>query len=100
MSKDMKIHYFKEGIKDESFNSVKTTILVDPSKFPDFSSVLDLYVTSSACRRMALFPKAAPSQPLLRDMEVVGKAAAGPAMAVDVVVTCALVGLFLKRKLK
>ena len=33
IGQDMKIHYFEEGIKDNSFNSVKTTILVDRSKF-------------------------------------------------------------------
>ena len=38
----MKIHYFKEGINDDSFNSVKTTILVDCSKFPDFNSVMNI----------------------------------------------------------
>ena len=43
MGKDMKTHYFEEGIKDESFNSVKTTILVDCSKFPIFASVMGLY---------------------------------------------------------
>jgi hypothetical protein len=39
----MKIHYFEEGIKDDSFNSVQTTILVDRSKFPYFNSVMNLY---------------------------------------------------------
>ena len=34
MGEDMKIHYIEEGIKDDSFNSVKTTILVDRSNFP------------------------------------------------------------------
>jgi hypothetical protein len=43
MGKDMKIHYFDKGIKDDSFNSVKTTILVDRSRFPDFNSVMNLY---------------------------------------------------------
>ena len=42
MGEDMKIHYFKEGIKDDSFNSVKTTILVDCSKFPNFNSGMSL----------------------------------------------------------
>ncbi len=85
----MAIHYFEEGIKDDSFNSVKTTILVDCSRFPDFNSVMNFY---SAHRRMTLFPKAAPSRPLLRDVEAVGKAAANLAVAVDVVVTRALAG--------
>ena len=47
---------------------------------------------------MTLFPKAAPSWPLLRGVEVVGKTATGPAVAVAMVVTRALAGLFLKRK--
>ena len=40
----MKIHYFEDGIKDSSFDSVKTTILVDRQKFQDFDSVMLLYV--------------------------------------------------------
>ncbi len=47
---------------------------------------------------MTLFPKATPFRPLLRDVEVAVEAAASPAVAVDVVVTCVLAGLFLKRK--
>jgi hypothetical protein len=47
---------------------------------------------------MTLFPKAAPSWPLLREVEVEGEAAAGPAVAADLVVTCVLVGSFLKKK--
>ena len=39
-----KIHYFEEGIKDLTFDSVKTTILVDRQKFQDFDSVMQLYV--------------------------------------------------------
>jgi hypothetical protein len=39
----MKIHYFQEGIKDDSVDSVKTTILVDRLKFQDFNSVMNLY---------------------------------------------------------
>ena len=42
MGEDMKIHYFEEGIKDDSFSSVKTTILVDRSKFPTFASAMGL----------------------------------------------------------
>ena len=43
IDKATNIHFFEEGIKDDSFNSVKTTILVDRSKFPDFNSVMNLY---------------------------------------------------------
>ena len=43
MGEDMKIPYFEEGIKDDSFNSVKTTILVDCTRFPNFNSVINLY---------------------------------------------------------
>ena len=99
LDKAMKIYYFEEGIKDVSFNSVKTTILVDRKKFTDFNSVMNLLATSSAHRRMTLFPKATPFWPLIRDVALVAKAAAGPAVAVDVVVTPVPACLSLKRKL-
>ncbi len=40
----MKIHYFKDGITDPSFASVKSTILVDCMKFQEFDAVMRLYV--------------------------------------------------------
>ncbi len=40
----MKIHYFEDGITDPSFASVKSTILVDRTKFQEFDAVMCLYV--------------------------------------------------------
>jgi hypothetical protein len=40
----MKIHYFEGRITDPSFASVKSTILVDCTKFKEFDSVMRLYV--------------------------------------------------------
>jgi hypothetical protein len=40
----MKIHYFKDGISDSSFASVKCTIMVDRNKFQEFDAVRGLYV--------------------------------------------------------
>jgi hypothetical protein len=40
----MKIHYFKDGITDPSFASVKSTILVDHTKFQEFDAVMRFYV--------------------------------------------------------
>ena len=58
MSKDMKIHYFIEGIKDESFNSIKTTILADHSKFPNFASVMGLYSNFKCLQMSDVVPQA------------------------------------------
>ncbi len=48
---------------------------------------------------MTLHPKAAPFPPSIRGVAVAVEAAAGPAVAVDVVVTRVPSGLFPKRKL-
>jgi hypothetical protein len=40
----MKIHYFEDGIPDPSFASVKSTILVDRTKFQELDVVMPLYV--------------------------------------------------------
>ncbi len=40
----MNVHYFEDGITDPSFASVKSTILVDRTKFQDFDTVIRLYV--------------------------------------------------------
>ncbi len=40
----MKIHYFEDGITDPSFATVKSTILVDRTRFQDFESVMRVYV--------------------------------------------------------
>jgi hypothetical protein len=44
LEETMKIHYFENRITDPSFASVKSTILVDRTKFQDFDSVMRLYV--------------------------------------------------------
>ncbi len=43
LEETMKIHYFEDGITDPSIASVKSTILVDRTKFQDFESVMWLY---------------------------------------------------------
>ena len=53
----MKIHYFEEGIKDDSFNSVKTTIMVDRSRFPDFNSVMNLYSNFKRAQKNDIVPQ-------------------------------------------
>ncbi len=53
----MKIHYFEEGIKDESFNSVKTTIMVDRKKFTDFNSVMNLYSNFKRAQKNDIVPQ-------------------------------------------
>ncbi len=40
----MKIHCFEDGITDPSFATVKSTILVDRTRFQDFESVMRVYV--------------------------------------------------------
>jgi hypothetical protein len=46
IEESMKIHYFKEGIKYPSLESARNAILVNRANFPDFDSVMQLYVTS------------------------------------------------------
>jgi hypothetical protein len=53
----MKIHYFEEGIKDDSFNSVKTMILSDCKKFPDFISVMNLYSNFKRTQKNDIVPQ-------------------------------------------
>jgi hypothetical protein len=40
----MKIHYFEDGITDPSFAAVKSTILVDRTRFQNFEPVMRVYV--------------------------------------------------------
>ncbi len=44
LEESMKIHYFKDGITDPPFASVKSMILVDRTKFQEFDAVMRLYV--------------------------------------------------------
>ncbi len=53
----MKIHYFEEGIKDDSFNSVKTMILSDRKKFQDFNSVMNLYSNFKRLQKNDIAPQ-------------------------------------------
>jgi hypothetical protein len=53
----MKIHYFEEGIKDDSFNSAKTMILADRNKFADFISVMNLYSNFKRSQKNDIAPQ-------------------------------------------
>jgi hypothetical protein len=44
LKETMKIHYFEDGITDLSFAAVKSTILVDRTRFQNFESVMRVYV--------------------------------------------------------
>ncbi len=44
LEESMKIHYFEDGISDPSLAMVETTILVDPTRFEDFKSMMRVYV--------------------------------------------------------
>jgi hypothetical protein len=44
LQESLKIHYFEDGITDPSLAAVKTTILVDRSRFEDFDSVMKVYI--------------------------------------------------------
>jgi hypothetical protein len=57
LDKIMQIHYFEEGIKDESFNSVKTTIMVDRKKFTDFNSAMNLYSNFKCAQKNDIVPQ-------------------------------------------
>ncbi len=57
LDKAMKIHYFEEGIKDDSFNSVKTMILAERKKFPDFISVMNLYSNFKRTQKNDIAPQ-------------------------------------------
>ena len=46
LEESIKIHYFKEGIKDPTLDAARNAILVNRTLFPDFDSVMQLYVTS------------------------------------------------------
>ncbi len=44
LEESMKIHYFEDGISDPLLAAVKTTILVDRTRFKNFESVMRVYV--------------------------------------------------------
>ncbi len=43
LEESMKIHFFEDGITDPSFAAVKSTILVDRTRFQDFESMMRVY---------------------------------------------------------
>jgi len=47
----MKIHYFVERIKDPTLDAARNAILVNCSQYPDFDSVMHLYVTSKRSQK-------------------------------------------------
>jgi hypothetical protein len=57
LDQSMKIHYFQEGIKNDSFNPVKTMILVDCLKFQDFNSVMNLYTNVKRAQKNDIVPQ-------------------------------------------
>jgi hypothetical protein len=61
LEETMKIHYFKDGITDPSFASVKSTILVDRTKFQDFDSVMRLYVNYRCLQKAETLTHQAPN---------------------------------------
>ncbi len=44
LEESMKIHYFEDGISDPLLAAVKTTILVDHTRFKNFDSAMRVYV--------------------------------------------------------
>ncbi len=44
LEESMKIHYFEDGVSDPLLTTVKTTILVDRTRFKNFDSVMRVYV--------------------------------------------------------
>ncbi len=55
LEETMKIHYFEDGITDPSFATVKSTILVDRTRFQDFESMMRVYVNFK-CSQKAKAP--------------------------------------------
>jgi hypothetical protein len=72
LEESMKIHYFEDGISDPSLAAVKTTILVDRTRFKDFNSVMRVYVNVHRTQkpRPSKFAMSLPS----KVVEVVGRA--------------------------
>ncbi len=74
LEESMKIQYFEDGITDPSLATVKTTILVDRTRFEDVDSVMRVYVNFKRRRsqkpRPSKFAMSLPS----KVVEVVGRA--------------------------
>jgi hypothetical protein len=56
LEESMKIHYFEEGIKDPTLDAARNAILVNRSQFPDFDSVMQLYMTSKRSQKSEATP--------------------------------------------
>jgi hypothetical protein len=89
LEETLKIHYFKGRITDPSFASVKSTILVDRTKFQDFDVVMRLYVNYKHSQKAETLAHQARNVSALQGTEVVGKAVGdvGEADEVDLVAT-------------
>jgi hypothetical protein len=51
LEESMKIHYFEDGISDPLLAAVKTTILVDRTRFKNFESVMRVYVNFKCAQK-------------------------------------------------
>ncbi len=51
LEESMKIHYFEDGISDPLLATVKTTILVDRTRFESFDSVMRVYVNFKCAQK-------------------------------------------------
>jgi hypothetical protein len=51
LEESTKIHYFKEGIKDPTLDAARNAILVNRLQFPDFDSIMQLYVISKQSQK-------------------------------------------------
>ena len=47
----MKILYFEDGIKDPSLDAARNALLVDHTRFQDFESVMNMYMTSKRSQK-------------------------------------------------
>ncbi len=56
LEESMKIHYFEEGIKDPTLDAARSAILVNHLQFPDFDSVMQLYMTSKRSQKSEATP--------------------------------------------
>jgi len=51
LEESMKILYFEDGIKDPTLEAARNAILVDRTRFQDFESVMNMYVTSKRSQK-------------------------------------------------
>ena len=53
LKESMKIHHFEKGIRDPTLEFARNAILVNRANFPDFDSVMQLYMTSKRGQKSA-----------------------------------------------